>query len=339
MKYGFLFSFFLSVVLFGCSQDEDELSSNVSMSDTIPCEIIHDVAFNSADDLWILGYSYDPEAKIPAYSSMLPFKTQLVKKKHKHYLLYDRIPKAKAMHFDKADHLLILCLKNLMVFREGVFTVHSEFQLADDVHFTSFVIDDLNQLWLAGYGTGIYKYDGTEWNVYNTENSALPENSIHSLTTNGKTVWAMTLSKNEIIEIKNNQMIVHPLPQEVYANHSFYFMEADIKGTLWLTSENRIFALNKAININTDEINNRLHQLDEAISIRRIKADQIGNVYVLCASGSNRKERYIIKITGDLQIQNIEIPQHLRSNVVYAMAFDSENNLWIATPEGMVRFD
>jgi hypothetical protein len=45
----------------------------------------------------------------------------------------------------------------------------------------SIVIDNSNILWIATYGGGIYRYDGTEWINYDSYNSPLPDLWINSL--------------------------------------------------------------------------------------------------------------------------------------------------------------
>lgn len=118
--------------IYSCSKDEDFAESGVFLSDTIPSEIIHDVVFNSADEMWILGSAYDPEADLPPWSSHLPFKMQLIKKSSNGFQVFDRILNLNTIRFDKSDQLLGLGNKGIHVFKKNEFITCNVPNLAEN---------------------------------------------------------------------------------------------------------------------------------------------------------------------------------------------------------------
>ena len=53
------------------------------------------------------------------------------------------------------------------------------------IMFSSLAIDGSGNKWIGTDGGGLAKYDGTNWTVYNTSNSGLPDNRVHSIAIDG----------------------------------------------------------------------------------------------------------------------------------------------------------
>ena len=53
------------------------------------------------------------------------------------------------------------------------------------IHVHSIAIDGSGNKWIGTFGGGLAKFDGTNWTVYNTSNSGLPDNDVSSLAIDG----------------------------------------------------------------------------------------------------------------------------------------------------------
>ncbi len=325
--------------IWSCSKDEDFTGSEILFSDTIPSEIIHEVVFNSTDEMWILGSAYDPEANLPPWSSMLPFKMQLIKKSSNGFKVYDHIPGLNSIHFDKTDRLLGLRNKSIQIFKNEEFSAFSTPDLSENAGLNSMVIDDFNRIWVAGVNAGISMYDGEEWITYTRDNSVLSSNSIMFLTTNGSSVWGLTEAQEEIFEISDGQMKLLSIEKNTESTQMFYFMEGDSHGNLWFASQNNIFLMTPpGFNVDGPVVDEVSSNLREPFSIRKIKVDKKGNLFVLYIA-NNWSERKIIKVSKTGEIEDVNIPADATGHDIYTLSFDSKNQLWIGTTGGVFQIE
>jgi hypothetical protein len=69
------------------------------------------------------------------------------------------------------------------------------------------IIHDGTNLWAGSENLGLAKYDGNEWNVYNTSNSDLPSNFIYSIKHDGNTLWLGTW--NGLVRAEDSNWIIY----------------------------------------------------------------------------------------------------------------------------------
>lgn len=334
-----IFAFTGLLLIWSCTKDEDFAGSGVFFSDTIPSEIIHDVVFNSKDEMWILGSAFDPEADLPPWSSYLPFKMQLIKRSSNGFQVYDRIPNLNSIQFDKSDRLLGLQNKSIQIFKNEGFIAFKTPDLPENAGLNSMVIDDFNRIWVAGANAGISMFDGDEWKSYTRDNSVLSDNSIMFLATNGSSVWGLTEGQEEIFEILDGQMKLLSFEKDTALTQTFYFMEADPDGNLWFAGQNNIFVMSpRGFNVDRTVAERISSNLQEPFSIRKIKVDKKGNLFVLYIT-NNTTERKIIKVGKTGKIEDINIPTDAAGHHIYTMSFDSKNQLWIGTTRGVFKIE
>jgi ligand-binding sensor domain-containing protein len=59
----------------------------------------------------------------------------------------------------------------------------------------SISVDKENNIWIGTLGSGLARFNGHSWKIYNSQNSGLEDDNIMYLTTEGKSVWIATLKK------------------------------------------------------------------------------------------------------------------------------------------------
>jgi len=69
----------------------------------------------------------------------------------------------------------------LAVFDEVTWVVYTEEETGFPAFFTDIFIDNSNVTWLSMNTIGLSKFDGTDWTLYNSSNSSLPDNGIRSV--------------------------------------------------------------------------------------------------------------------------------------------------------------
>lgn len=118
----------------------------------------------------------------------------------------------------------------------------------------------INALRLAGDGTlwaasnnGIYRWNGNGFDVYNQDNSKLPNNEIHTLCVDGSTLWAGTAGSGVVkCSIGNDGTVIDTETigtSEGLPNNNATSIVRDRQGYIWVGTEDGIARINPKNNI------------------------------------------------------------------------------------------
>jgi streptogramin lyase len=104
-----------------------------------------------------------------------------------------------------------------------------EIQLGD-YGISGLVIDDANNKWLADLTYGLLKFDGTNFTVYNTQNSAIPSNNLLEIKKdNAGNIWMR--SSNLLIKFDGTNFSSYGI------SYKYNSMDVDANGDVWLGSQ------------------------------------------------------------------------------------------------------
>jgi len=80
--------------------------------------------------------------------------------------------------------------------------------LLDDF-ITCITIDELNNKWIGTYSNGIAKFDGIEWEIFNTSNSGLPNDSIEEITFDSNGILWIGTKRSGVVKFNEDEWIVY----------------------------------------------------------------------------------------------------------------------------------
>lgn len=103
-------------------------------------------------------------------------------------------------------------------------------------------VDDMGNKWLATYGSGLVKFDGSTWTVFNTENSNILSDNIYNFKTDlqGKK-WINTEAGVSVFDGQSftNYDTSNTPMDDYFVN----YVAIDNEGKKWFSSYNKIFSL------------------------------------------------------------------------------------------------
>jgi hypothetical protein len=179
-----------------------------------------------------------------------------------------------------------------------------------------------------GTSSGLTKFDGTNWTVYNTSNSGIPSNSVWGLAIDGgDIIWIATFGGG-LVKFDGTNWTTYNTGNSSIPTNYLYFVTTDASGNKWIGSGNGLIKFD-----GTDWTTyNTLSGLPN------------NSVYSVAIDGDNHK--WIATYGGGLaKFDGIEFTVYntssgLASNNCYDVAIDGSGNKWIATyGGGLSKFD
>lgn len=190
--------------------------------------------------------------------------------------------------------------------------------------------DENNNLWISSFNGNLYRY-----NIVTDELKKFEVNSyINSIFLQNNTVWITTLYDGLLkFKINTGNFI-----KETICNQNLnkiFCIHMDNLNILWLGTENE-----GIINYHPDKRNMTNYKFDEhnpkSISdnfVISINEDNIGNIWIGTYSGGLNKFNREKEI-----FERFSLKEGLHDNIK-GILFDDENNLWLSTNIGLIRFD
>lgn len=186
-------------------------------------------------------------------------------------------------------------------------------------------IDSNNHVW-AGTDDGLAKFDGSNWTIYNTSNSGLTDNQIRSIEfdDNG-TLWVGTLVEG-LFSYDGSVWTNYNYNNSDLPDNQIKDIEFDQDGFMWVATTGGLAMYNGV-----------------SWTIWNVFNSSLPTNNISCIEIAQNNEKHIGAVNGGLQIispDNLSIITYwsynssLIDNTILKVAFDSSNNLWMATPSG-----
>ncbi len=185
---------------------------------------------------------------------------------------------------------------------------------------------------VSSFGTqndGLAYFNGKKWTMFNSSNSALPDNHITALASQkNKTLWIGTESKG-LVSYNNNVWKIYNKKNTGIPSDTIYCIAIDSKGFIWFGSPAGLSFFN-GITVKTfDKSNSPLSYTD----IQFIKIDQ--NDIVWIGSFFEDLFRFDGKSWENYKSPNFTSP----NNQIQGFTLDSKNNLLVCTNIGLSVLD
>ncbi len=189
-------------------------------------------------------------------------------------------------------------------------------------------VDTLGKIWIAT-SSGVFSFDGINWNKYDNSNSALKTNHIKKIAHDGKNLWVCTA-----------------FGYYLYENNHFRFLnlqsknEINISRIVNATFDNtgNIWAINQGMKLLKFDGNSfEYSAVDSTKEIECVKCpfviDSLGNKWI----GSQNSGLYKFEegIWKNYNTKN----SGLIGNIIFGLDFDKSGVLWIGTGYGVNKFD
>jgi signal transduction histidine kinase/ligand-binding sensor domain-containing protein len=209
---------------------------------------------------------------------------------------------------------------------------------------TSITRDQYGYMWF-GTTIGLNKYDGINFNIYNSNDSVLnciSDSRILALyNTRDGQLWIGTPSGlNVFNRATNNFTVFLHDPANKYSLSSNYIRSIyeDSHGTLWIGTSEGLDALNR----DTGNFNVFLHDDDNPNSISNnnisaIYEDRLGRLWIGTENGLNRLDTKTMTFKKYMYDPNNT--NSISNNYITAICEDSQGQLWIGTQNGLSRLN
>ncbi|MDB4303311.1 T9SS type A sorting domain-containing protein [Desulfosarcina sp.] len=190
--------------------------------------------------------------------------------------------------------------------------------------------DENNEMWIGTWGCGLVHYDGANWTIYNSENIGIPVDYVKNLIFDSDGNLWFSCSNNEgAIKFDGENIEVFnttnsPMPHDLVLD-----IDIDPDGVIWFATYGGIA---KFDGINWEEVDLSVPGIypDKLTSLT---CDSQGKIWI------GTKSYGLVTFDGnDWEIFNPDnsiIPR----NWVHEIAIDQNNDKWIATWGGLVKFD
>jgi len=183
-------------------------------------------------------------------------------------------------------------------------------------------LDKNNNIWIGTQGSGVVKFDGTNWTQYNMSNSGLPSDVISCLASDtiNNCIWVGTVGDG-VAKFDGNVWTTYTYSDGLCDN-GIYSIAIDKNGDVWFASWGAgVSKFNGSIwTTYISELPN-----DEGV---------VASVYYILVDNSNVKwfgtSLGLVKYDGTnfTTINQTTIPE-LKSNYINAVAVDLDNNVWL----------
>ena len=184
--------------------------------------------------------------------------------------------------------------------------------------------DTKNDLWIGTHYDGLYKYDGVNWSLYDTTNSALPANNIYDMKFDEDgNLWIAT-SKG-LVKFNGNNWEIYNTSNSGLPDDMVLSIEIDEDGIIW------IGLFNSGL-IRYDGFNWKRYNLSNS----RLPSN---SAYAIAINNQNN---VLISMNGTKSLINYNNTNWVLYdtsnsgllNTISAMAFDNTNNLWLGYEPG-----
>ncbi len=339
-----IFSLFILIMISRllCQNSFQSNNHNINFieSDSLPGTNLSDFTFDRNGNLWIVSLKFNRSQKPIPFSGNFSITSFISKKENnKYYTIKDSLEfQIKDIVFDNLNNIYILGSKQIMKLNNE-FKFESQFELTEKGGFNSIVFDNSNNIWVGGLGTGVLKYDGNTWIIYNKNNSNIPTNSSTSIFIDKNNIkWITLWEKKGILKIKNHQWTFFNQVDSNLLNHNFWCATVDFDNNLWLGTGWQQSPV-KIVQYNGEKwlINNPINDDGKSINgtIRTLFTDFKGNVWSVSSQSKKRTTvgSLLSKYDG-VKWHNIEIND---VKVIRKIEIDKNGNIWILSKNRIIQ--
>ena len=201
---------------------------------------------------------------------------------------------------------------------------------------TALALDHAGKIWAGSLGFGVSRFDGTNWQVYNTSNSGLLANAIQTIATDGQgNVWFGTGSPN----YSNSGTGVSKFDGsswQTFSTANSGLASNDVKGIAFDSSVNPNvwFATNNGISklsgVNNWQTYNAANLGLASNNTKAVAVDGANNIWIATDAGVSRFN------PGGNSWQNFNTSNSaLASNNINSIGVDTSGKVWVATDVGV----
>ncbi|MBK7866509.1 MAG: T9SS type A sorting domain-containing protein [Ignavibacteriales bacterium] len=221
----------------------------------------------------------------------------------------------------------------LYKFDGSQFTLYPTGSFSRNIYSISF--DPEGKVWVASYGGGLAKLEGTSFTVFNTTNSAIAENALKSMLIDETgTKYIGSERKGLIIHVGGS---FYKYNMAKLPNNYIFSMATDPAGNKWLGMKNYLIKMNGTsydeLNL-ADFLTNPTPNLPPNFNVWAMAFDSQGNKWIGTYDGG------LVRLSPSnfptvYNTTNSNIP----SNNVYSLVVDNQDRVWVGTASGLAKFD
>jgi hypothetical protein len=260
MKYILYFMVvFLCSISFLCVEGLNDESKNTNYTDQnikkvyievgYPKEITSDITVDALGNVWFTVTGVDTSHGADPGSRYSPPLTRVYKfDGSKYYVIYDNIT-------EFVNHIAIDQNENIWLMNgTTIMKIGADNELkiiarsGKDCAFTKIAIDKQNIVWAGGFNTGLYKIQDEKIEIYTTNNSNLPTNSLVDIYVDKRNItWIALWDLMGIIKVENYQLINVPWPYKELGSVQVRSLVVDCFNNIYIGagSENSTISLIK----------------------------------------------------------------------------------------------
>ncbi len=188
-------------------------------------------------------------------------------------------------------------------------------------------IDKNNNIWIASAWEGLFKFDGINWEVFDTSNSDIPSDELSCVAIDSKgNKWLGTYYG--LVKFDNEIFIVYDSSNSDLPNNIINCIKIDENDVIWVGTENGLVRIEDSIWTVFNEFYNYYTGLPNN-KISFIEKDRKGNIWIgFYNSGIARFDGSEWKF---YNVSNSGLPD----DYINCIAVDSSGKIWIATHGGI----
>jgi hypothetical protein len=219
-----------------------------------------------------------------------------------------------------------------------IYDLHDCGELTDDI--SQLAADSLGNIWVATRLSGLLKFDGTSWMVYNTANSGLPDNGISSIAIEkGNVMWLGTVLG--LVRFDGATWTVYDTTNSMLPENDVRAIAIDAGGNKWIgtayrSPQNTSLARFDGISWTTYPSS---ASGSPPCQINSMTTDRSGTVWCGTGYGLGKFNGAKWEMFWDLHNTD-KFGQQQFASIIMSVAMDLDESVWIGTLEGgLVRFD
>jgi hypothetical protein len=229
-------------------------------------------------------------------------------------------------------------------------------------------IDNFDYKWIGSYDKGLFKFDGSQFKVFNTFNSGLPSNRILKIVIDKyNSLWVGT--DKGLAIFKGNNWFVYNQTNSGLKSDEILDIEFDLEGNAWIGAYSGLYKFNglewKRYNdsqfsiwvndllINNDEIwlataegivkfkNEKFEYYPDSIynypssKVSAVSMDSDGKIW-FCHQSIGSKRNGVSTFNGTYFTNYFA---GSNANILYNIIVDNLGNKWIASTEGLIKLN
>jgi len=190
-------------------------------------------ALDNKDEFYFVSQEIDKDTVVPMWSSYLPMKHNLYRQidtNSNFELIDDDFHYTEEIKFNSNNEMLIR--KHL-----GVFQINDNgYQKLLEESLNTFDIDSKNNIWAAGYNSGLIRFDtNVEITKYADSTSNLPTNGISYLFVDKMdVVWIALWNNQGILRIDNQDWKIFNSTNSNLTSQNIWAISSDIDSNIWI---------------------------------------------------------------------------------------------------------